>query len=138
MMTNDQLEALMRVRFGAYIEDAQSILTVYDNAETDAPKAIDGVKWCRFTILHAEEQRISVGVEDYRKHGRFVAQLFAPLREGTRQIMVVADAIVAAFRDTSVDGIRYRAITINRHGVNKQKEYQVNVECRFTADHSVR
>jgi hypothetical protein len=131
-MTSTQLANLIQARFAAQVATPAALPTIYDNDPTQPPA--DGSLWCRFTILDGRSRRITLGVEQYRTVGVAVAQLFGPAGEGTSAQRQAADAIVAAFRCKTVDGIRYGVPSVANIGKENQGFYQINVACPFQAD----
>jgi len=120
------------VRFRDEVATPRALATIYDNDPADPPK--DGSLWCRFSVRDGESQRITAGVRQYRTVGVAIAQLFASLGEGTKDLREAAGAIVTAFRNVTADGIRYGVPYLNNIGNDQNGKYQLNVTCPFQED----
>lgn len=131
-MTNTALHNAVRARFKAQVADAKSLTTVYDNDPTSPPA--DGSNWCRFAIRRADSEQIEAGPASFRKHGIAYAQLFGPVEKGDKELLLLADAIEAAFQGQTAVGVRYGKVTVRPVGNDRSGAYQVNVEIPFTAD----
>jgi hypothetical protein len=127
-VTTLELANAVQSRFAARVAGTQAMVTVYDNDPTPAPT--QALVWCRFTVKDGAARRIAIGAKEYRREGVAIAQLFGRLGEGTAGLRGVADAIVAAFRDTAAEGVRY----VDNIGDNREGNYQLNVYCPFSAD----
>lgn len=130
-MTNSEFHNAVRERFGAEVEEAQSLRVLYDNDPASPPT--DGSVWCRCTIKRTDTEQIEAGPTSFRKHGRVYAQLFAAPETGDGDLLELANAIEAAFQGVTAAGVRYGAVTVRPVG-SGGNGYQVNVEIPFMAD----
>jgi hypothetical protein len=132
-MTYEALHNAIRSRFETEVADALSLKTIYDNDPTQPPT--DNSLWCRFTVLDGASRRIVNGIGEYRLVGVAVAQLFGPIGLGDKTLQQKVDAVVAAFRGRSAEGVRYGDAYEQRVGQTREGDYyQINVVCPFSAD----
>jgi len=132
-MTFEALANIIRSRFKTQIADSQSLQTQYDNQNYDNP---DNALWCRLTINYGNSLQVEMGGASgnrYRTPGVMTAQLFAPIGNGDKQLLEMADLIKTAFRCITDSGVFFQTPSIKRIG-RKDSEWQVNVDCPFYAD----
>lgn len=133
MTTFQALTDVVRSRWKAQIEDAQSIPTGYDNAPFNEPT--DGSTWARFSVIPGESQQKSMGGTNrrFRTVGIGMAQIFTGTETGTKTSNVLINAIVTAFRGVTDTSVVFRTPSVVRVG-RTGKWWQVNVICPFYAD----
>lgn len=127
-------------------EDAQKAIEVLFNTQwgTTTHIAFDNVdwkpeattlKWVRLNVLTGDS--ITAGLHGdvnlYRSAGVIVVQVFVKEGEGVRTALLLADQAAAIFRGLQIDGIIYRAPSVERIGPS-DGWYQVNVNIPFQWD----
>ena len=133
-MTFETLANTIRGRFDSEIALNKNLPTQYDNQDKDKPA--DNIMWCRFTIKEGQTIRKSIGSPGnnrFRTPGIAIAQIFAPLSQGDKDALQMADNINQAFRAVCISGVHFRVPYIKRVG-RVDSNYQVNVICEFYAD----
>ena len=132
-MTFEDLANTIRSRFKTQIADVKSLPTQYDNHDFDNP---DNEIWCRLTFNPGESSQVACGgpgANRFRTPGVMTAQLFAPVGQGDKDLLVLADAIKTAFRCVTDSGVVFKTPSIKRIG-KRDGQWQVNVNCPFYAD----
>ncbi len=105
----------------------------YDNVEhTPGPTTIS---WVRLNVLTGDSivAGLAGSVNLYRNVGVIVVQVFVKEGEGVRVALLLADTAAAIFRGTQVDGVLYRAPSVERIGPS-DGWYQINVNIPFQWD----
>jgi hypothetical protein len=131
-MTFEQIHNAIRSRFFNLVHQPEGLWTIYDNDSTQAPT--DGRMWCRHHIEDGSSEQIAIGGTRYRMVGIMYASLFGPVSKGDKDLLVMADKIVLAFRGQTAEGVSYRSAQLNIVGQGED-EYQVNVLVPFDAEH---
>lgn len=133
--SREAMHNTIRSRFATLIETGEGVTTRYDNDARDTPTS---GQWVLFTILPGASDVGEFGATHrYRTPGVCVASIFSPLGQGDRSALVLADAIVDAFRTTVDSGVHFRVPSIERLGVSGGAWYQVNVTIPWYADELV-
>ncbi len=130
----ENIANIIRTRFEAFIEVAQSVPVQYDNVKIKSTKKDSQGRWIRFSILWAEAFQRDLGrTPGTRIPGIAVAQIFGPLNKGDGILLEVVDEVVAAFKHLSVQGVTFRTPTAGKVGREKDA-WRINVNCPFFAD----
>lgn len=122
-------------RFKTEVADTQSVTTFYDNFPASPP---DDSLWVNFTISQAESIQVEIGGNSgrFRQPGIAIAQLFAPVEAGTKDIKELADVVAASFRAVTDAGVTFRSPWLNQIG-RVDQWWQMNVICPFYYDEVV-
>jgi len=103
----------------------------YDNAPFNPP-ADD--TWIRLRITHSQSNIVGIGkLNRYRNPGILIAQIFAPLNSGDGTIRSLAKEIGNDFRATTIDGVLFRAPSVEVVGENNGW-WHVDLMIPFYAD----
>lgn len=94
----------IRTRFEAELSGLVAL--AYPNEGMAAPTATEA----RIEVGYHVDRHVheTLGAPIFRKSGRFVATIHVPLAEGDGRVLLLADAIVTAFRGVAADGVCYR------------------------------
>ena len=109
--------------------------TIYENQERDKPQI---GHWARLAIIPGESRQVSIGDTSirFRRHGIIMVSLFEEIGRGTKNLNILADQVVVAFRSLIISSIHYRTPTIVRVG-RTANWWQLNVDCPFFSDEIV-
>lgn len=102
-MTAQAVGNAIRARFQAQVATPQSLLTFYDNQDTDS--APPSSRWARVSVLFGETRQASfagVGTRQFRTTGLASVELFEPIGSGDGAQLALADVVVAAFRGVTL------------------------------------
>jgi hypothetical protein len=102
--------------------------TAFDNAPFDIP---DSGCWARVRFRPSSARKPQT--DRYRIEGDALVSLFCPIEGGTQEVHQLTDEVIAAFRDVSSSGVRFRIPTPSDVG-RSGRHWQVDVSCPFRAD----
>lgn len=131
-MSIQTIASTIRNRFKTQVATPRTLPTQYDNHAL----AKQADLWCRLSVLFGQSEQASIGSpasNRYRTVGIMTAQLFLPVGKGEKNLYVMADYIVAAFRSVTDTGVTFRTPSITQVG-RDESFWQVNVDCPFYAD----
>ncbi len=95
----------------------------------------DSGAWVRGVVDCPAQVRAALGVRKWRTAGLVTVQVFTPQGLGGQLSRQLAEDVATAFRGINLSGIRLRAPSIVRVGVDGQW-FQTNVLTEFVADHT--
>lgn len=135
MTTLQGIMNAIRTRFHQEVELEldPAVAIQYDGVPLDTSSLTEFI---RFTIIPGDQERRDIGASPvrYRQVGIAVAQVFTPIGRGDGRSLELCDAIIAAFRSVTKDGVTYRSPTApTRVGVSG-RFWQVNVSVSWFAD----
>lgn len=132
-MTYAAIHNAVRSRFKTLVTDTQSVATAFDNAPFSEPGP--ATLWVRWTVLDGQTDQVSLPspTARIRRTGVGIANIFAPLEQGTAGAIALADTIAAAFRRVTADGVTYFTPSITQIGRDKSS-WQINVTCPWYSD----
>lgn len=102
-MTQAAIFEAIRGRFKTLVSDPLSLRTIHDNAP-ELPATVP--EWCRFSIGVDVNQQVSTGNPGgrrFRVTGTCVVQILVPIAKGDAAALAIADTIIAAFRNVSIE-----------------------------------
>lgn len=107
-----------------------TVETAYGNMDFDPPT---GEAWVRVTVLRGDSRQASIPQARWRNVGVFSVQCFAPLAAGEEPCLALADSVVTAMRGVTTSGIRLKATSLDRVGVDGTW-LQINANTPFEYD----
>jgi hypothetical protein len=107
---------------------------LWDNVKGEPPS--DGTPWIRTTIVEGQSVKIELGGSPgrHRSVGVVMFQIFTAIDKGSRPARAVAKALAILFRSVTVNGIIFKAPSLQRVGDTKDGWYQMNLVCPFRWD----
>lgn len=101
-MSFANIHEAIREKFRDDVATPNSMVVLQDN---EAPSATVSQSWYRLTVLVDSTEQISAGPSGSRRFrvmGHAVLNMFRPLATGDGAMLDIADAVVTAFRSTSI------------------------------------
>lgn len=89
--------------------------------------------WMRFAVSGTVEDRAELGRSGYEGTGAVIIQVFAPKGTGTKNSLVLADAVSAIFRNTVFNSITFDGVDVDLVGPS-EGWHQTNVFIPFEVD----
>lgn len=119
MPTFEEAANTLRSRFASEYHAQRSEPIAWDNQTrllkpdgTQQAEAPNQAAWLRFSIRPARATQISVGGAGdrrFRQPGVVIVQIFIPSNNGDYEAYRIADAIAAAMRGVTTEGVRLKA-----------------------------
>jgi hypothetical protein len=131
-MSFETVSNTIRSRFKTEVADVESISVQYDNS----PKiTLTEAIWARWKIRPGVSMQADFGssTKRHRTFGLAIAQVFAPVNSGTKDLLSVIDTIVAAFKAVQDGTVVFRTPSVSNIG-RTGKWWQMNVECPWQVD----
>lgn len=92
--------------------------------------------WVKAWVRHIGSEQASLGAAPHRifeRNAIFYAQVFGPLNDGEGKIDVLANDVKEIFEGKTINGLRFRAVSIFEIGV-RDGWYSQLVEAKFQYD----
>ncbi len=115
--------------------DAHSYDTVYENFL----QSIDTESvWAHAALFFDTSKEVMTGTSNilFRKIGRMIVSVYAPIEEGINDLYTAADRITASFRNVIDASVRFKGVSVLQRG-RVGKYWQIDVVVPFVSDTSV-
>lgn len=131
-MNLQTLHNTIRSRVQTEVQDKIPILVKYDNERGQIDPTV--TEWVLASIRTGQNEKMHVGrVSGYRQIGSLTLCIFVRAGEGDKRALQIADAILPAFRDTTVSEVVWETPSPNVMGLSSGW-WQVNIDCPFRND----
>lgn len=113
------------------VMDTYSYVARYDNDSRSTPTT--GL-WFECGIDFGDTQQKEIGINSYREIGNLTVRIKQEAGLGLKNLLVAADRIASAFRNTDVDSsVIFKVPRVTKNG-RMEDNYQVTVTCPFHYD----
>lgn len=112
-----------------------NVEVLWDNVQDDDnPNARE--EWVRVAVNWGDSRSASMPARRYRTNGVFQVQVFVPKGSGTERAYEIGDNVRAAMQGVNVSGVRFRATSLRRVGVD-ERWFQINANTPFQFDDNI-
>jgi hypothetical protein len=112
--------------------DTYSYVARYDDDPRVTPTS--GL-WCQVLIDFGDKQQKEIGINSTREVGNLTVRIKQEAGLGLKNLLVAADRIDSAFKDTDVGSIVFKVPRIVKNG-RIDDDYQITIICPFHYDES--